>query len=999
MHGAKTMPRPIGTNEDFADYLIQGFWTDYDGAAARRWADNTITFNVQGMNATQAAASRLAFAQWASVANLTFTEVTGVGDITLLTTANGSGARSNPDGLFLGFLTGSTIRIAADWNAGAFQLGDYGFETLIHEIGHSLGLGHLGPYDGGSIYDYDVSLWANATRQFSVMSYVESNAWDPGNVERVTTPQQADILAIQQLYGAPGSANADNSIYGSGAAGGVYDVLDRVGIETGRSFTIVDTGGYDFISMFGSNRVNVIELRPLLFSSLGGFTNNVSIWRGSVIEAALGGSVEDVITGAVAGNYLVGGGGNDELYGLGGADTLQGDDGADTLDGGSGADIIFAGAGNDVIWASRNDDVDAGDGDDRIRWNGNPTLTGEYDGGAGIDTLDPFAALTIPDAVVLTGIENLGLGPLAVTISAAKLNGFQRIVGTDGVTTGNLVISAAGFATVGVQNLSTVNVTGSTGNDTLAFSYLGGTTATINVTAGDGADVITGSDGNDSLNGGNGNDTLTGGLGNDTLIGGNDNDSLSGGDGNDYLTGDAGLDTYSGGVGNDTIFMAANEVVDAGDGDDRINVFNAAGNVGNFAGGFGIDTLDAAIIGTMTFGAAAVFTSIEQLALDDNTIVMAASDANTFNTLVASGTSTNGRLTLSSSGSLQVGVTGLASAVITGFSGNDSFEFNYGGPTNAALTVLGGLGNDVINSSGGSDSLDGGDGNDTLNGSLGPDTLTGGLGNDLLFVESFGDVANGGAGDDTVSVGSFVAGTTLTGGDGTDTLIHKAGDTAFFSSNTTIAGIENLALDLNAVTMNALQLNAFSQLVGQSGATTGKLTLVGGGGTASVGVQGLTVVDVTGSVGNDRLDFNYLAPTTASIIVSAGGGLDRIVGSNGNDTLSGGAQDDTLLGGGGNDSLRGGLGNDSLTGGAGFDRFAFDSGEGLGGGSDVVSDYVDNVDDLVFLNFGAAYDTAAEILAAASQQGADTRFTLGVTLVTLTNVNLALIDAGDIAFA
>ncbi|PTL89256.1 type I secretion C-terminal target domain-containing protein, partial [Halomonas sp. SYSU XM8] len=61
------------------------------------------------------------------------------------------------------------------------------------------------------------------------------------------------------------------------------------------------------------------------------------------------------------------------------------------------------------------------------------------------------------------------------------------------------------------------------------------------------------------------------------------------------------------------------------------------------------------------------------------------------------------------------------------------------------------------------------------------------------------------------------------------------------------------------------------------------------------------------------------------------GGINTLVGGDGNDTLIGGAGGDTLLGGEGNDTLVGGKGNDTLDGGAGNDIID------LGTGADVVA--------------------------------------------------------------
>ena len=97
-----------------------------------------------------------------------------------------------------------------------------------------------------------------------------------------------------------------------------------------------------------------------------------------------------------------------------------------------------------------------------------------------------------------------------------------------------------------------------------------------------------------------------------------------------------------------------------------------------------------------------------------------------------------------------------------------------------ALTIRGGLGNDVLNATNaktglirmrmegndGDDTLIGGQGNDTLVGEAGIDRLRGGLGNDLAIGGVSIDSINGEGGNDT-----------LFGGDGTDTLVGDGSDT------------------------------------------------------------------------------------------------------------------------------------------------------------------------------------------------------------------------------
>src|SRR5262249_18616533 len=96
--------------------------------------------------------------------------------------------------------------------------GSYFWQTLVHEEGHLIGLGHDGPYNGNvntatqQFSPYDTRLW-------SLMSYIDP--WDAsakyyssypvtqtnwgiapdGSNYQPTTPMILDILAAQRLYG------------------------------------------------------------------------------------------------------------------------------------------------------------------------------------------------------------------------------------------------------------------------------------------------------------------------------------------------------------------------------------------------------------------------------------------------------------------------------------------------------------------------------------------------------------------------------------------------------------------------------------------------------------------------------------------------------------------------------------------------------------------------------------------------------------------------------
>ena len=138
-------------------------------------------------------AARAALAQWAAAANITFVEVTGDGgEIRFANTTLG------PDVAWTylpGEGQGGDVWIAADYaDNGQLNPGEYGYFTLLHEIGHALGLEHAGDYNGGgsptNAYD---------SRLYSIMSYFGGSA-----LEYPLSLQENDIAAIQALYGAKG---------------------------------------------------------------------------------------------------------------------------------------------------------------------------------------------------------------------------------------------------------------------------------------------------------------------------------------------------------------------------------------------------------------------------------------------------------------------------------------------------------------------------------------------------------------------------------------------------------------------------------------------------------------------------------------------------------------------------------------------------------------------------------------------------------------------------
>ena len=325
--------KPVGTITQLSDYLINGYW-QYAGYAAHHWGSNTITYNLGNLTASEQALAQSALNLWHEVANLNFVLTTGTANITF--NHNGSmvastGASWNSS---THLMTSATVQISTDWitnDGGAMDgrtgLYSYGFQTYIHEIGHALGLGHQGAYNGSAIYGTD-NVYANDTWQYSIMSYFSQNKYDGGTNDYTITPMMADITAVQLIYGAA-TTRTGNTTYGFNSnAGSVYDFSLYLAYGA-PAFTIYDSGGTDTLNCSGYSANQTIDLTPGAFCSIGGYIHNIGIFTTTMIENAVGGTGNDSIYGNSANNTLTGGAGNDVFDGNGGGDILIGNAGAD----------------------------------------------------------------------------------------------------------------------------------------------------------------------------------------------------------------------------------------------------------------------------------------------------------------------------------------------------------------------------------------------------------------------------------------------------------------------------------------------------------------------------------------------------------------------------------------------------------------------------------------------------------------------------------------------
>lgn len=583
-------------------YFAGGGETHDSVTASRGWTGNEINAVVQAL-AAFSAVTPLTFSQ-AATAAATFVFVLGDLD-------------SGTLGQFSGNSGGGTLAFSpsgAGWSNGLFP-GGLGFATLVHEIGHALGLAHPHDNGGNSEILQGVTAEFNSYGTFGLNDGVYTALTYNDGYETAGLPGQAaggnqagpmalDIGVLQAKYGANTSANPGSDYYiiptaSLGAYTAIWDVggIDEiVATQDGpntidlRAATLLnETGGGGYVTRQNSNR------------------SGLTIAAGVVIENARGAYGNDLIRGNAAANVLLGYPGNDSIYGgdgddvvagqhqddslfgEGGADRFWGGDGFDTIFGGDGDDYILGEGDSDTIYGDAGDDVLAGQHGDDVHYGG--AGRDRFWGGDGNDVLHGGDG---DDELLGEGHNDTLYGDAGADVIAGQ-HGNDRLEGGDG----NDRFWGGDGADLIYGDVGDDELLGEGDNDTLY--------------GGDGNDVLAGQHGDDFVYGGpgldrawggDGNDRIEGEAGNDTLLGEGGNDTILGGDGADVIAGQAGDDYLDGGGGPGAVL--ANDRIWGGDGSDRI--LGAAGDDqlrgegGNdsitggagadlLAGGTGVDTL------------------------------------------------------------------------------------------------------------------------------------------------------------------------------------------------------------------------------------------------------------------------------------------------------------------------------------------------------------------------------------------------------------------------
>ena len=337
------------------------------------------------LSQAQQEASRTTFDLVSSYTNLSF-RAAAVGDAAIRISVANESSAGPPDWNTQGDTFFGSNGVVPDTVGGVPKFfGTDGFLTIMHELGHALGIKH-GHYEVKNPPSprSEVALAANVNdNEFSIMTYasylgspIDPFSAAPTAAKEGSSPQSFmmyDIAALQAMYGANfgkvgtidiyrwNGSTGQETINGSAAPG--------TGLSsTGKIFSTVWTQGaiaiYDLRTFDGQDQVD--DLRPghfLKFSDgqlanltndpaipdgTAGYTAQGNIYNALIANGDMRSLIADLITGS-GNDTLIGNDRDNKLTGNAGNDILVTAGGNDTVSGGPGADAIYFGPGHNIL--------------------------------------------------------------------------------------------------------------------------------------------------------------------------------------------------------------------------------------------------------------------------------------------------------------------------------------------------------------------------------------------------------------------------------------------------------------------------------------------------------------------------------------------------------------------------------------------------------------------------------------------------------------------------